>query len=492
MKQKNYKGILYFISTVIIVTLGIQVYWNFKNYQTSKTQLINEIQISLDNAVNQYYEDLAKNQTIGFASKSNNLNHFLNSTSFDSILKNVDYTKKRFEDLDLIDATNLKGVSIFRGKDIDTIDQYLNTIKLSDTNNVHITEDPIKALTSKIIISIHQDDINVKEVDSLLLQRKQLSLDYGIRFKDPFFSCDTINTLKEVHPRIIKNSTLKTTSKSSYLPQGSTLELFFTNTTLPILKKNLLGILLSFFLIGAVIGCLLYLLKIINHQKQLAELKNDLISNITHEFKTPIATISAAIEGIQSFNATNDPEKTKKYASMSSAQLDKLNMMVEKILETATLDSDKLQLNLEEANLVELIDNIIEKHRTNTPEKEITFDYSHKNIWKKIDVFHLENAINNVIDNAIKYGGEIITVHIKNEGSIIAIEVIDTGTSLTKTHKDKIFEKFYRVPKGNTHDIKGFGIGLFYTKTIIEKHNGTIQLLLDQTQTNFKITLANG
>ncbi|HMB99478.1 MAG TPA: sensor histidine kinase, partial [Flavobacteriaceae bacterium] len=109
-----------------------------------------------------------------------------------------------------------------------------------------------------------------------------------------------------------------------------------------------------------------------------------------------------------------------------------------------------------------------------------------------VDVFHLENAINNIIDNAVKYGGKSILVSVEKHSKAVEVLISDNGNSLTKVHKDKIFEQFYRVPKGNTHNIKGFGIGLYYTKKIIEKHGGTIQLELNKNLTTFKIALPHG
>ncbi len=504
MAQKNYTYILYFITIVILVTLGIQVYWNLKNYQASKQQLINEVQISLDNAVDQYYEGLAFGETFDFVSENNYSSNLSGNPKLNFIFKGIDSIKSHFINKEYSDSTKVYDKSFFYNKKIDSIKKLLNTFRFSDScktiiditgHNDLILEEisPLESLTSKIIISISEDELDTKTVDSLFkieLARKNISINYNLSYKEDL---DIANPKKsKTHNKPLAKGQLYTKSKSSYLPQHGSLGLFFSNTTRTLLKKNLLGILLSFLLVTSVIGCLLYLLKIIKHQKQLAELKNDLISNITHEFKTPIATISAALEGVQSFNHENDPEKTQKYVAMSSTQLTKLNTMVEKILETATLDNDELQLNLEEINLVTLIDGIVKKHKTNSPEKKLTYNSSHDNIWKKADVFHIENAINNILDNAIKYGGDTIFIAIKNLGNTITIEVKDTGTSLSKNHKEKIFEKFYRVPKGNTHDVKGFGIGLFYTKTIIEKHAGTIQLQLDQKYTNFKINLPNG
>ena len=239
----------------------------------------------------------------------------------------------------------------------------------------------------------------------------------------------------------------------------------------------------------AVILCLFYLLKIINKQKELAEIKNDLISNITHEFKTPITTVSAAIEAINTFNAIDDKEKTKKYLAISSSQLKKLHQMVEKLLETATLDSEKLLLQKEEIDVVSLVKNIALKNDFNSEKKSIQFASSADKLLVYLDPFHFENAISNLIDNALKYGGNEIEVHINRVLDTLEITVADNGNEIEKNQREKIFDKFHRIPKGNTHNVKGFGIGLYYTKKIVEKHDGKIQLLPSLTNTIFKITL---
>ena len=246
---------------------------------------------------------------------------------------------------------------------------------------------------------------------------------------------------------------------------------------------------LSFLFVTAIIGCLLYLLQIISQQKRLAEVKNDLINNITHEFKTPIATIGAAMEGIQIFNQENTAEKNQRYARISSEQVFKLNTMVEKLLETASLESEKLNLNIEPVNILKLLKNSIQKEDFITQNKSINFHTTENEIIYNVDVFHFENALNNIIDNAIKYGGAKISVGIKVIKGFIEISIIDNGTSLTESQRKQVFEKFYRVPKGNIHDIKGFGIGLYYSRSIIEKHGGTLTLSLKPT--TFKIELPN-
>ena len=217
----------------------------------------------------------------------------------------------------------------------------------------------------------------------------------------------------------------------------------------------------------------------------MAEVKNDLISNITHEFKTPIATIGVALESISNFNGIDDKAKTKKYINMSSEQLNKLNIMVEKLLETATLDSDSLELNREVVDVVALLKDLTHRYRVHFPEKEFNISLKVESLEAKVDLFHFENALNNILDNAVKYGGPIISVDLIPKQHSFEVLISDSGNTLSKTNKDRIFEKFYRVPKGNTHDVKGFGIGLYYTKTIIDKHGGSIDLNLAKHLTTF-------
>ena len=253
-----------------------------------------------------------------------------------------------------------------------------------------------------------------------------------------------------------------------------------------------MGIFLSFLLALGVISSLFYLIKVINQQKQLAEIKNDLISNITHEFKTPITTISTAVEAMENFNATNDKEKTKKYLNISSVQLKKLHNMVEKLLETATLDSESLLLSKEKIYIVQLIEKLINKYNIISSDKQIRFSSNMENLFLEIDEFHFENAVSNLIDNAIKYGGNNIEIAVMSLLKTIEITIADNGEGIDKKEQEKIFDKFYRIPKGNIHDVKGFGIGLFYTKKIIEKHEGTITLISKPGHTVFKISLPNG
>ena len=186
----------------------------------------------------------------------------------------------------------------------------------------------------------------------------------------------------------------------------------------------------------------------------------------------------------------DDKEKTTRYIDISNQQLKKLEVMVEKLLETASLETDKIILNKETIDLVELLRSNIENHQMNSIGQNFSFNSDFEEFLLKVDAFHLENAISNILDNAVKYGGTSVEIFLKTEKNKVLISIEDNGKGIEKKEREKIFEKFYRIQKGNIHDVKGFGIGLYYSKKIIEKHNGTIELVVS-SKTVFKITLPN-
>jgi signal transduction histidine kinase len=331
-----------------------------------------------------------------------------------------------------------------------------------------------------MVLSIQEGKMNLKSMDSLMssnLEKQGLDVTYELNIVET----DRKNVLiGEIDKNVIR-------ANSELIQKGDALLLTYSGLSPTIYRLNLTGIILSALLIAAVVLCLFYLLQIIRNQKALAEMKNDLVANITHEFKTPIATASAALEGVQRFTNTGDLDKTDRYLNMGRDQLVKLNDMVERILETASLDSNELMLQKSSVEVSELIEMVLNKHQNQTS-KNICFNHGTHKITIIADAFHLENAINNLIDNAIKYGGNQIEVVLNSTLDSITIIVTDNGNGLSNKDVKLIFDRFYRVGKGNRHDVKGFGIGLFYTKSIIEKHKGTITATA-QPQTIFKITL---
>ena len=518
MNTKKYRWLLYTITLTIIATITVQVYWNYKNYQQNKQRVVNEIQISLDNALDEYFAELAKSNFLPMINSNLDSLHFSNThgktkrrivswnssgaKKNDSIFENIEIKvdAKKFDTLTVQSELigSLKKLNIpSQINDVRLIQKFNDSDSLQILNNL-----------KTVYISISNSDLEYEKLDSLLkkqLKKKNLQIDYSLNhFKgDSLFFHSNNNKIvfdwgsknKEdsiafkTNFKNVKFNLRDVSAKSTYLKNNEQFKLLFKDSSYEALKRSSTGILLSLLLSIAIISCLFYLLKIINKQKQLAEIKNDLISNITHEFKTPITTVSTAIEAIEMFNGLDDKEKTKKYVSISNEQLKKLHQMVEKLLETATLDSETLMLKKEKTDLIKLVKKASSKDEFLTSEKSIHFNTSKDEFQIDIDPFHFENAISNLIDNAIKYGGNTIEVHINFVLNNVEISIADNGNDIEKSQRDKIFDKFYRIPKGNTHNVKGFGIGLYYTKKIVEKHDGKIHLVPNSTNTIFKITL---
>lgn len=484
MNEQKYRWLLYVIVTTIVLTIVVQGYWNYKNYLLNKQNFVNQVQLSLDNALDTYYAELAEsnNMTI-IETDSIDFSHNFKELKTDSVIRDIKH------DLKSVDIKKISGYTQFTdsssGYHFSNDKNHISKIKVIRGKKASDSIKLLKGITS-IFISIKNDTLDFSKLNPLVkseLKRKQLNIDFGLKHYKHDSLFNAFNTEN------IKPDFLKTQSKSTFLKQNELLEIAYPNATRIILKQGLSSILISTLLVIAIISSLFYLLKIIKNQKQLAEIKNDLISNITHEFKTPIATIGVALESINNFNAIDDKEKTKKYIEMSSNQLSKLNVMVEKLLETATLDSELLEFNKESVDIVPLLETLISRYKIHNPQKTFINSIKPDSLNIHVDKFHFENALNNILDNAVKYGGDKISVKLVNNSNQINISISDNGNLLKPENKQRIFEKFYRIPKGNTHDVKGFGIGLYYTKTIIDKHNGTIYLDLKNNLSTFKISL---
>ncbi|OIQ39663.1 MAG: hypothetical protein BM563_04040 [Bacteroidetes bacterium MedPE-SWsnd-G1] len=502
MDTKKHQWIIILIAVTIVTTIAVQFYWNYKNYIDNKTRVNNEIQNSLDNAIDEYYSTISKDKfltIVSYDSINNNHNLFAN---FQSDISDTSLNSKRkfkinsleiktddpeeFEKMpDLINQLLFDGDSM-GFEDLNEKDTLIEKRPLRIYHDKKNTDSlrVLKGIQS-VMIAFSTDSINMKQLDSLFLNqlaKNSISTPYYFEFKDrdSILQTNNIERLKFDY---------KVGSKSTYLRDHQSFITFYKDPTAAALRKSSFGILLSFILSSAVILCLIYLLKIINQQKKLSEIKNDLISNITHEFKTPITTIGIALEGLQNFDAIKSPERAQSYVSMSQEQLIKLNLMVEKLLETATLKNGQFTLEKERADVVSLIKSISEKQRIANPSATIQFSSALKSKEFNLDILHFENAILNLIDNAIKYGNGLVEILIQDDASVL---IMDNGPGIPQNEQKKIFEQFYRIPTGNVHDVKGFGIGLHYTKKIIEKHEGNISVHSKKGKTIFKISLAHG
>jgi two-component system phosphate regulon sensor histidine kinase PhoR len=236
---------------------------------------------------------------------------------------------------------------------------------------------------------------------------------------------------------------------------------------------------ISLTLMILIIVALMFMFKTILAQNKLSEIKNDFISNMTHEFKTPISTISLACE------ALNDPDMVQQnttniapFVKMISDENKRLGLLVERILQSAVMDKGKIKLKEERVILNELVQNVAQnaQFRIQNSGGNIHINLPKEPIEITSDKMHLTNIISNLVDNAIKYSTSApeIEINLKRENKKLLLSVKDHGVGIKKEHMNKIFDKLYRIPTGNLHDVKGFGLGLSYVKAIADSHGWNI------------------
>jgi two-component system phosphate regulon sensor histidine kinase PhoR len=223
-----------------------------------------------------------------------------------------------------------------------------------------------------------------------------------------------------------------------------------------------------------------YTLFIILKQKRLSEIQKDFINNMTHEFKTPISTIAVSTEVLKDPSIITQPERLRNYAMIIEKENTRLKQQVERVLQMARLDKEDLGLKKERTDVHQIIQEAIRNASVAMVERQgkVTLSFSAGQCEVMADKLHLTNVFNNLIDNALKYCKEIplIDIRTQNRSNELVIEVKDNGIGISAENQKRIFQKFYRVHTGNVHDVKGFGLGLSYVKTIVQAHGGTISV----------------
>jgi len=271
------------------------------------------------------------------------------------------------------------------------------------------------------------------------------------------------------------------------------LVIYFPDRQAFLMKQMRLTLLVSFFLIATIITIFLYVLISFVRQKRLSEERNDFINNMTHEFKTPISTISIACEALKDPFVNQDAKMSETYIDIINKENMRLSTMAEKILQTALIDHGQLKMSSDVINTKKIIQSVIENFNIQIEQKEgkIHTFFLASNHTIAADKVHFTNIIYNLLDNAIKFTGNKPEIIIKtfNERTNLVIEVIDNGIGIPKNEQKKVFEKLYRISSGNVHNVKGFGLGLSYVKAIVEMHKGRISLESEPGKgTTFKLS----
>jgi len=323
-----------------------------------------------------------------------------------------------------------------------------------------------------------------QKIDSLIgeaLKERNIKTDYEFGIYKPLKNMMIIQKSGKFPNQLLNQSFVY-----NLAPLGTNIQfplkflLYFPHEKLFIVSTLYRLLFVSFGLFLIIIGSFSFSIIIINKQKKISEMKNDLINNMTHEFKTPISTISLACEALKDKDVKKSDDIYNSYIGMIDEENKRLRTMAEHILRSASIEKDGLKLNLENLDVHELIHASVNSKQINAASKggRIEQYLSAENTTVIGDRTHLINVIINLLDNALKYNLEqpLIKVKTKNLQNGILISVEDNGIGISKANQKKIFDKLFRAHTGNRHDFKGFGLGLSYVKAIVEQHKGRISV----------------
>ena len=348
--------------------------------------------------------------------------------------------------------------------------------KLASNTGRNVNVDAINRNSDNYYTIDFSDPIKTRNIEEYLVtefrnQSLKEPFEYGI------FDCNTDTLIfgKLIHTLDVQ----KIEQLKLKIPRG---ENFYLGILFPNKESYLFGdwTILAVFTIVTLIVLLFFAFSILTilKQKQVGEIKNDFVNNMTHEFKTPIATIGLAADVLMKDNISQNPEKIFHYAQIISAESKRLKSQVETVLQVALTDAKKINLKIEPIDIHEIITEIIKNFEVRVQAKKghLRSDLEAKNTIISGDRVHISNILHNLLDNAIKYCDKIpdILIGTKNRGQYIEITIQDNGKGIASDNVHQIFEKFYRVSSGNRHDVKGFGLGLFYVKNMVNMHRGEI------------------
>ena len=385
------------------------------------------------------------------------------------------------------------GVAIRKTKEHEYFDDSLKdkaflSIPFADTTDeryrwLHSQSDMVNDIFDELIsINVYKD--YKQKVDTLMLDsiiRSELH-DNGIDAEYDF-GVLTENQLK--NPSSAIQELVASPYRVNLTPTTVFIQPFYLALTFPnqqnyVLKKLWIMLGASTLMILALVFSFYFALSIIFKQKKLSDIKNDFISNMTHEFKTPISTISLACEVLNDKSIAKTPEKINSYVGIINDENKRLGVLVENVLQTALLDKGQYKLKLAEVDIHELIERTIDniKLQVENQNGQIITGLLASNFTIQADKVHITNILFNLIDNALKYSLEQPKIEIatRNNPDGIEISVKDNGIGISKENQRKIFDTLFRVSTGNVHNVKGFGLGLSYVKAVVEKHQGNISI----------------
>ncbi len=366
---------------------------------------------------------------------------------------------------------------------------YLDSLKQAQTMNLHWLEkraDMVNEIFEEIVnVDLYNraDKIDTVALDSLLKQQmknKGIGAEYAYGIFDPFMNAYHLDATDEEVDGILASPHKVNLTPGNVFSQPKFLSIFFPNQNKYLLRTMWLLLTISAMFILVIIFSFSYTVSTIIRQKKVSEIKNDFINNMTHELKTPISTISLACQALSDPDIKSKEGIVDNYINVIADENKRLAMVVENVLRTAVMDKGELKLKIVDLDMNEIVNQVLQNMKLQMERKGGQFitDIQATNTLVQADKIHLTNVIFNLVDNALKYTEKIpvIKVGTKDLKNGVVVYVQDNGIGISRENQNKVFDKLYRVPTGNIHNVKGFGLGLSYVKAIVDKHNGWINL----------------
>lgn len=330
----------------------------------------------------------------------------------------------------------------------------------------------------------HQDTLNMGEIRETYrkdLDQAGIDIDFDLSRSDSLPALQSISSVATFYPG-------GSPPIHIYLAQFPVYQPY-------LLRRMIPNFLFSLFLLAITAMSFLLIYRSLRQQQKLAKLKNDFISNITHELKTPIATVSVALEALNSFQGLQDPARTKEYLDISQHELQRLSILVDRVLKMSMFENKALQLHPERFDLRAYVEKVLQSMglQFEKAHAKVNLHTEGENFQLEGDAVHLTNVVYNLLDNALKYSKKDpkIDITLKEQNGDITLSVQDNGIGIAHEYQKKVFEQFFRVPQnGSQHNTKGHGLGLSYVSGVVKRHGGHINLESDiGSGSRFTITI---
>ena len=468
MNRLRWLGAL--MGIAILGITGFQLYWLKQNYDREEKSLAIRSEISFHEAIQELQVIKLKLQGIGIDTLGGTKKRIFLKEGNDKDIRVMHAPGKEIVSTINIIRSKLKD-SLRKRKDINP--GMVIAMKKSDTLTDSIRYTTRMTNTSpddffQLLYGVDslQDSLKIEEITSAYTEAlKENKLDIP-------FTVIRADSISEREPQFNEVTVGLANPVTYRLQLGNTFPYVIRQITMPIL--------FSIVLLGITVLSFVLLYRNLLKQQRLAELKNEFISNITHELKTPIATVGVAIEALKNFNAISDPDRTREYLDISSNELQRLNLLVDKVLKLSMFEKKEIELKYESFNLTELVEEVITSLRLQLEKNNVEISAAYSgDLSIQGDRLHLQSVIFNLVDNAIKYAKKdpVISINLEEKGDRVVLRFVDNGIGIPPEYRKKIFEKFFRILHGDTHDAKGYGLGLSYTAHVVRKHGGTIEVI---------------